>query len=418
MAAEAPGPGGPGRWRRRVPPVLALPAFRRYWLGQWPLLFGKWMQLVGLGYLTFVVTHSAAAVGLVGAVDGLPMLVITLPAGVLADRYPRRRTLMLTTAGMGLTAALLGAAVLSHRDGLPVLLVAALGFGTFDAADAPTRQALVADVVPRHQMLGAAALSSTASSASRILGPTLAGVLLATVGPGPCFLVVAGLALPFLAVLAVGLRDTPVPAAEAGARRHALTEILEGLRWAAADPRSRWILIGMAALGLLGVGYMPYLPVFAREQLHGGGQMLGLCYTMGGIGALLGGLGITAASGRVPRGRLLLMAAPVYAAALFGLTRSHAPVTAFPALMGISLAFVAVNTAMLSTLQSETPPRLRGRVLSLYSLLMSGAAPFGTLLYAGLSRVVPLFDAIGAGALVVGATLLLAATRPALRQLH
>ena len=401
-----------------MPPVLGLPAFRRYWLGQWPLLFGKWMQLVGLGYLTFLVTHSVTAVGLVGAVDGLPMLLITLPAGVLADRYPRRRTLMLTTTGMGLTAAVLGAAVLSHRDGLPVLLAAALGFGVFDAADAPTRQAFVADLVPRRHMLGATALSSTASSASRILGPTLAGVLLATVGPGPCFLVIAGLALPFLAVLVFGLRGAPGPVLRSGRRRHVLTEIREGLRWAAQDPRSRWILIGMAALGLLGVGYMPYLPVFAREQLHGDAQVLGLCYTMGGIGALLGGLAITAASGRLPRGRLLLMAAPVYAAALFGLTRSTAPATAFLALMGISLAFVAANTAMLSTLQSETPPELRGRVLSLYTLLMGGAAPFGTLLYAGLSRIVPLFDAIGVGGLMVGATLLLAATRPALRHLR
>jgi len=165
------------------------------------------------------------------------------------------------------------------------------------------------------------------------------------------------------------------------------------------------------------VGYMPYLPVLARDQLHGGGQLLGLLYTMGGIGALAGGIAITGLSRRLPRGRLLIGAAPLYTAALVTVTRATTAQVAFPALMGVSLAFVALNTASLSALQSETPARLRGRVLACYSLIW-GVTPFGTLLYALLSRVVPLFDAIAGGAVAAGLVLLVAGTRPAVRSLR
>jgi MFS family permease len=184
----------------------------------------------------------------------------------------------------------------------------------------------------------------------------------------------------------------------------------EGVNFAAHQPRIRAMLIASTVLGLLGVGYMPFLPVFARDQLHGGGQVLGLMYSLGGIGALVGAVLISFVSRRVRPRLLLAAAAPVYAAALFGLTRANHLVLAAPCLIGISLGFVAANTAMLATLQTLTPGSMRGRVLSLYTLAFSGAGPLGTLLYAGLSRVIPLFQAIGVGALIVGAILFWSST--------
>ncbi len=410
---------GAGPRRRRGPSLpgpLRVRLFRRFWLGLWPLLLGKWMQLVALGYLTFSLTHSVPAVGLVGAADGLPALLLGLPAGVLADRASRRHVLMATTAAMSLTAFALTAVVLAGHAGLPALVVAAVSFGSADAVDVPSRQALVADLVAADQLFGTAALTSTASSATRIVGPSIAGILIGFVGPAACFAAMGALALPFLLVLGPGLRGL-TPLARSPGRRTAWQDLAEGLRWAASDVRTRWILVAMAVLSTLGVGYMPYLPVLARDHLHGGGQLLGLLYTMGGIGALVGGLTITGLSRRLPRGRLLLGAAPLYAAALVVVTRATTAAVAFPALMGVSLAFVAINTASLSTLQSETPARLRGRVLACYGLVW-GVAPFGTLLYAALSRVVPLFDAIAGGAVVVGLVVGLAATRPAVRALR
>jgi len=418
MSAEAPavdlgaaaGAGWLSSLRRQAPAALEISAFRRYLLGSSPLSLGAWMQLVALGFLTLKVTGSPAAVGLVGAADGIPAIALSIPAGALADRLSRRRILLGTTTALSLTALLLALAASLHRADLPVLVGAAVCFGAADAFDQPTRQALVADLVPAADLVGAAALTSSLGSVARIVGPAVAGLLLGVWGAASCFLAMGLSGLPFLFVLARGgwadlRRDV------GSGRFRPFARMSEGLRFAAHQPRIRAMLIASAVLGLLGVGYMPFLPVFARDQLHGGGQVLGLMYSLGGIGALAGAVFISFVSRRVRPRLLLAAAAPVYAAALFGLTRANHLLLAAPCLIGISLGFVAANTAMLATLQALTPASMRGRVLSLYTLAFSGAGPLGTLLYAGLSRVIPLFEAIGVGALIVGAILLWSSTR-------
>jgi MFS family permease len=372
------------------------------------------MQLVALGYLTLRVTGSPAAVGLVGAADGIPAIALSLPAGALADRFSRRRILLCTTTAMSVTALLLALAASAHRVDLLVLVGAAICFGAADAFDQPTRQALVADLVPASGLVGAAALTSSVGSVSRIVGPAVAGLLLGFWGSASCFLAMGLSGLPFLWILARGgwadLRQY-----DAGEKFRPIARMLEGLRFAAHHPRVRATLIASLVLGLLGVGYMPFLPVFARDQLHGGGQVLGLMYSLGGIGALAGGIFISVMSRRLRPGLMLAAAAPVYAGSLFGLTRATQLFLAMPCLIGISLSFVAANTAMLATLQTLTPGHLRGRVLSLYTLAFAGAGPLGTLLYAGLSRAIPLFQAIGVGALIVGAALLWSSSQLGIR---
>lgn len=422
MGAEAPPvdlgaaavPGWLGSLRRQAPAALGIPTFRRYLVGSSPLSLGAWMQLVALGFLTLKVTGSPAAVGLVGAADGIPAIALSIPAGALADRLSRRRMLLGTTTALSLTALLLALAAFLHRVDLPVLVGAAVCFGAADAFDQPTRQALVADLVPAPDLVGAAALTSSVGSVARIVGPAVAGLLLGVWGAASCFLAMGVSGLPFLWVLARGgwadLRQ------DSGAGRfRPFARMGEGLHFAAHQHTIRAMLIASVVLGLLGVGYMPFLPVFAREQLHGGGQVLGLMYSLGGIGALAGAIFISFLSRRVRPRLLLAAAAPVYAGSLFGLTRANHLLLAAPCLIGISLGFVAANTAMLATLQALTPGGMRGRVLSLYTLAFSGAGPLGTLFYAGLSRVIPLFQAIGVGALIVGAVLLWSSTRLGLR---
>jgi len=422
MGAEAPpvdlgavaAPGWLGSLRRQAPAALGIPTFRRYLVGSSPLSLGAWMQLVALGFLTLKVTGSPAAVGLVGAADGIPAIALSIPAGALADRLSRRRILLGTTTALSLTALLLALAAFLHRVDLPVLVGAAVCFGGADAFDQPTRQALVADLVPAPDLVGAAALTSSVGSVARIVGPAVAGLLLGVWGATSCFLAMGVSGLPFLWVLARGgwadLRQ------DAGAGKfRPFARMAEGLRFAAHQHTIRAMLIASVVLGLLGVGHMPFLPVFAREELHGGGQVLGLMYSLGGIGALTGAIFISVVSRRVRPRLLLAAAAPVYAGALFGLTRANDLLLAAPCLIGISLGFVAANTAMLATLQALTPGNMRGRVLSLYTLAFSGAGPLGTLLYAGVSRVIPLFQAIGVGALIVGAVLLWSSTRLGLR---
>ncbi len=400
--------------RKHLPEALRLPLFRRYLAGFGPLSLGTWMQLVALGYLTLQVTGSVAAVGLVGAADGIPAVVLSIPAGAVGDRFPRRLVLVVATSALGLTSLGLALAAGTSRASLPVLIGAAICFGAADAFNAPSRQALVADLVPREQLLGAATLTSSVGSAARIVGPAIAGLLLGTLGAASCFLAMAASVVPLLLVLSRG----HWPAAKSSTTElSALRRMLEGLSWCRGDPLIRSVLLGTLILGLFGIGYMPYLPVFAKDQLHGGGQVLGLMYSVGGIGALAGGLALSLVSGRLRRDRLLLGAAPLYAMSLFGLTRAPTLWLAVPCLAGISLGFMAANTAMLTTLQAAAPEMMRARVLALYSLAYAGGGPVGTLLYAGLSRVVPLFSAIAGGALVVGMVLLWTATRPALRSL-
>jgi len=400
---------------RRAPEAAQIPLFRNYVLGLAPLALGSWMQLVALGYLTLQVTGSAAAVGLVGAADGIPAVLLSLPAGVAGDRHSRRAVLMGASAAMGLTALGLALAAALDRATLPVLLGAAICFGSADAFDAPTRQALVADIVPSRQLMGAAALTATVGSVTRIVGPAVGGVLLATLGPASCFLAMAFSVVPFLVVLLLSHWPVvPVVAARLGTVRR----MVEGLRWSRADAASRTVLIASLALGVLGIGYMPYLPVFNRELLHGGGQVLGLMYSVGGIGAMVGGIGLSLMSRRLRQDRLLLGSAPLYALSLFGLTRATTLALALPCLAGISLGFLGASTAMLTVLQARAPGEMRARVLSLYTLTFAGGGPLGTLVYAGASRIVPLFDAIAGGAVVVGLILLWSGSHRALRRLN
>ncbi|MHB8394072.1 MAG: MFS transporter [Candidatus Dormibacteria bacterium] len=399
---------------RRSPEALRLPAFRLYLAGLGPLSLGTWMQLVALGYLTLQVTGSVTAVGLVGAADGIPAVLLSLPAGAVGDRYPRRMVLVVATTALGLTSLGLALAAGLGRASLPVLVGAAVCFGAADAFNAPTRQALVADLVPKEQLVGAATLTSSVGSAARIVGPAVGGLLLGTLGAASCFLAMTASVVPFLLVLSRGRWPSASrPTTEMGAVRR----MLEGLLWSRQDRAVRGVLIGSLTLGLFGIGYMPYLPVFAKDQLHGGGQVLGVMYSVGGLGALLGGVTLSLVSRRLRRDRLLLAAAPVYSLSLFGLTRAPDLAVAIPCLAGISLGFMAANTAMLTTLQTAAPTMMRARVLSLYSLAFTAGGPLGTLLYAGLSHIVPLFTAIAGGAVVVGLVLLWSATRPALRAL-
>jgi MFS family permease len=399
---------------RHLPEALRLPLFRRYLLGLGPLSLGTWMQLVALGYLTLQVTGSVAAVGLVGAADGIPAVLLSVPAGVVGDRWPRRLVLVVATSALGLTALGLALAAGLGRASLPVLVGAAVCFGAADSFNAPSRQALIADMVPRNQLVGAATLTSSVGSAARIVGPAVAGILLGTLGAASCFLAMAASVVPLLVVLSRGRWPT---ARSSSSELGALGRVLEGMRWSRSDPLVRSVLLGSLTLGVLGIGYMPYLPVFARDQLHGGGQVLGLMYSVGGIGALGGGVVLSLFSRRLRRSRLLLAAAPLYAASLFGLTQAPNLGLAIPCLAGISLGFMAANTAMLTTLQAAAPAEMRARVMSLYSLAYAGGGPLGTLLYAGLSRVVPLFSAIAAGAVVVGLVLFWTATRSTMRAL-
>ena len=399
--------------RRWPPPALQVRPFRWYWAAQWPTLLGTWMQVVALGYLVYQRTGSTTAVAVVAAADGIPSVILSLAGGVLADRLPRRRILLVTQSLLGLSAGTLALLVATNHATFVAILVVAIVFGATDAADLPTRQALVADLVDRHLVVNAVALGATAMSATRIVGPSVAGLLIGFAGPAVCFgfLSVAYLA-PIVVLLTVIPDVAPLPRA-AGAT--ALGELFAGLRVAAADPLVRGVVIVAAVLAFCGVSYMPFLPVLARTQLHVGPEALGIMYSVGGIGGLVGGVAIASMGRGAGRLQLMLVGGIVYAASLFAVAHGTALGITLPALVGISFAFVAVSTSMTTMLQTDTDPALRGRLLGIYATIFAGLQPLGTVMYGLIPRSVGLFNAVVVGALLVGATTVAVVATPSFR---
>ena len=371
------------------------------------------MQVVALGFLVYARTGSTTAVAAVAAADGLPAVILSLAGGVLADRLPRRRILLVTQSVFGVSAGTLAVLVATGNASFAAILVVAVVFGATDAVDLPARQALVADLVERDVVVNAVALGAAAMSATRIVGPSVAGLLIGTVGPAACF---GALALAYLAPIAVLLTVIPEvrPAPrETGSR--AWRELLDGVRQVKADPLVRGVVIGCGVLAFLGVSYMPFLPVLAKNQLHSGPQVLGLLYSVGGIGGLVGGVAIAALGRGAGRLQLLVIGALVYAASLFVVAHSAVLAATLPALVGISFAFVALNTSMTTLLQTDTDPRLRGRLLGIYATISAGLQPLGTVAYGLIGPRVGLFNAIGVGALIVGLTALAVVSSPRFR---
>jgi MFS family permease len=361
------------------------------------------------------VTGSTTAVSIVAAADGIPAVLLSVSGGVLADRYPRRRILLVTQSVLGVSSAALGMLALSGHAGFWSILVVAIIYGSADAMDLPTRQALIGDLVERDILLNAVALGSVAMSASRIVGPSVAGLLIAWVGPGACFLWLAASYLGPIVVLLAVIPDIRPKVREHGS---AVADSVRAIVDAVRDPLVRPLLICASTLSLLGVSYMPFLPVYATTVLHADSRVLGLLYSTGGIGGLVAGLLIATLARGPQRVRMLLAGGCVYAAGLFTLSHSGFLALSLPALVAISFGFLAINTSMQTLLQTETDPAMRGRLLGVYALVFAGLQPLGTLLYGVLSHVVPLFDAIGIGGLLVGASALYAATRPSLRALE
>ncbi len=398
--------------RRWPPPALRVRPFRWYWAAQWPVFLGTWMQVVALGYYVYKQTNSTTAVGAVAAADGLPAVVLSLFGGVLADRMPRRRILLFTQSTLGLSAGLFAVLVATHHATLPAVILVAVVFGSADSMDLPTRQALVADLVERDAVVNAVALTSVAMSVTRIAGPAIAGLLITAAGPAVCF---AALSVAYIAPILVLATIVPNIAPRRREGRHsALGDLVEGLR----ELRHNRLVLGLtvcaATLSFFGVSYMPYLPVYANDRLHAGSQVLGLLYTTGGVGALAGSLVLATLGGSARIRRLMLLAgSAIYGVSLFSLASSSSLVVALPALVGISLGFLGMNTSMTTLLQTETDPAMRGRLLGIYVTIFAGLQPVGTLVYGLFGHSV--FRAISVGAVLVGGVGLFTALGSALR---
>ncbi|HUM01644.1 MAG TPA: MFS transporter [Thermoanaerobaculia bacterium] len=387
--------------------------YRLFFGGQLISLIGTWMQNVAQSWLVYRLTGSEALLGLVGFAGLIPIFLLSPFGGAIADRADRRRILIATqTASLCAALALalltlLGAVTVWHVVGTAVTL------GIVNAVDVPTRQAFVPGLVGEQDLPNAIALNSSMFNGARIVGPAVAGVVLSAVGEGWCF---AANAVSFLAVI-VGLVLMDVPA-HVPQRQNLSTmaQIAEGFRFAWNNVPIRALLLLLGIVSLTGMPYSVLMPVFADRILHGGAGSLGFLMAASGCGALAGALLL--ASRREIRGLGLWIA---FAAAGFG---ASLILFSFSRTLWLSIAFLVpagftmiVQMASSNTLvQTMVPDKLRGRVMSVYSMMFLGMAPFGSLLAGALAERIGAPTTVAAGgAVCLAGALLLGRRLPALR---
>jgi MFS family permease len=353
--------------------ALSVPNFRRYVAGQSLSLIGTWVETVAQALLVLQLTHSGTILGLTTAARYAPILLLSPSAGLLVDRYPKRHILLGTQAGLGLVSAALGASVLTGEIRLWQVVVLGVLFGTFSAVDNPARQAFVPEVVGHDLVRNAVTLNSTTVNLARVIGPTIAAVLVSTIGIGWCFVVNA---VSFTFVIAsLLLLDTRSlhPAAPAPRRRG---QLREGLRYAARMPAIARPLLMMAVIGTFTFEFEVSLPLLATKTFHGTGTTYSWLLGAFGAGAVAGGL-YAARSARTGVARLT-KAALAYAIAVGLIALAPTLPTAVAACVLTGAATIAFLTTGNSTIQLASEPDHRGRVTALWSMALVGSTAIGS----------------------------------------
>jgi MFS family permease len=347
--------------------------FRLFFLGQAVSVSGTWIQVVAQGWLVLDISHdSAVAVGLITALQQVPVLLFGAWGGVLADRWDKRRTLIVTQLVAAAASFALAALVFTDAATLPGVAVIVIITGLATVVDLPTRQVFVNEMVGDDDLINAVGLNSALFNATRIVGPAIAGALLVTVGSGWCFLVNG---VSFLAVIAgmLAMRTDELRPAPLVAR--AKGQIREGLRYIAGHPELRANLVLMAITGTLAVNFPVVLPVLAKETFHGDAGTYSLLTAAMGAGALLGALLV--AGRKTIDERLLLLAAVGFGIGLC--VSAAAPTLGFlvPLLVATGVFNIMLFATSNTLLQLLAAPEMRGRVLAVRIMTILGTTPVG-----------------------------------------
>jgi MFS family permease len=351
---------------------LAIPNYRRFFIGQAISLIGTWMQTTAQSWLVLTLTRSAGDLGVVVAFQTLPVLLLGPYGGVIADRVDKRRLMVVLQSLMGVQALVLGVLTLTHHVNYPEVCVLAVILGLNNCFENPSRQSFVLEMVGPKDLRNAVSLNSTLVNAARAVGPAVAGLLIATVGDGWCFMLNA---VSFVAVVTSLLTMDRTQLKPSTPTVRSRGQLREGFRYVARTPQLGVPLLMMALVGMLAYEFQVTLPVFAQHVFHGGAETYGGMTAAMGVGAVVGGL-MTAARGRTGL-RALVVASVAFGAVL--VFAAVAPVlgVAFFALALVGYCSVSFLSMANSTLQLETEPQMRGRVMALWSVAFLGSTPIG-----------------------------------------
>jgi MFS family permease len=352
--------------------AFAIPNYRRYISGQSISLIGTWMQMAAQSWLVLTITRSATTLGLIVALQTLPVLLLGPYGGVIADRVDKLRLMTVLQVAMGVQALVLGVLTVTGSVRLWEIGVLAALLGLNNAFENPARQSFMLEMVGPENLRNAVSLNSVLVNVARVIGPAVAGILIATVGEGVCFLVNAASFVAVVASLTMLDRATLTPSVPSP---RAPGQLREGLRYVRRTPELGVPLLMMALAGALAYEFQVTLPVMARQGLHAGATAYGFMTAAMGVGAVVGGL-FVANKGRTGLRPLVLAASAFGVVLLLAALAPNLPVeiVALAFVGGASISFMSTGN---STLQLTAAPGMRGRVMSLWFVAFQGSTPIG-----------------------------------------
>ena len=376
--------------------------YRLFFSGQSVSLIGTWMQRIAMPWMVYHMTGSALLLGVVSFTGQIPTLILGPVAGVLTDRWSRYRVLLVTQIVSMVQAAVLAWLSLAGVIQIWEIILLSAILGCVNAFDVPARQSFVVEMVEEKEDLGnAIALNSLMFNGARIIGPSIAGIMLAATGEGICFLLNAvSYIFVIVSLLMMKLHIKKIKRIKA----HIMQELTDGFNYTFGFAPIKYLIILLSISSLMGMSYTVLMPVFAKEILHGGSNTYGFLMGAAGFGALMGALFLASRKSVLKLGRIVPASAVLFGAGLVGLSFSRIFPFSLVLMVFIGLGMMMQTAASNTILQTITDDDKRGRVMSFYSMAVMGTAPFGSLMAGALAKVVgaPVTIFIGGFASILG----------------
>lgn len=377
--------------------------YRLFFSGQSISLIGTWMQRIAMPWLVYHMTGSALLLGVVGFAGQIPAFLLSPVAGVLTDRWSRYRVLLVTQIISMIQASILAWLSLTGQIQIWHIVVLSIALGCINAFDVPSRHSFVIDMVEKKQDLGnAIALNSLMFNGARLIGPSIAGIMLASTGEGICFLLNAiSYIFVIISLLMMKIKTKEIDKKES----KILKELKDGLVYTFGFPPIKHIILLLGLVSFMGMSYSVLMPVFAKDILHGGSHTYGFLMGAAGFGALLGAIFLASRETVLKLGRIVPAATILFGAGLIFLSFSRVFPLSLVLMVFIGMGMMLQTAASNTILQTITDDDKRGRVMSFYTMAIMGTAPFGSLMAGALAKVIGTPGTILAGgiACIIGA---------------
>jgi len=359
--------------------------YRLFFAGQGISLIGTWMTMTATIWLVYQLTDSALWLGVVGFANQIPNFILTPFAGVLVDRWNRHRTLVITQILAMIQSLALAALALTGTITISHLIFLSIFQGLISGFDMPTRQAFIVEIVEKREDLGnAIALNSSLFSGARLIGPAIAGLLIAAVGSGTCFLLDGLSYIPVIMAL-LAMKITPRKLVQPQTRENIWQKLTAGFRYAFGFPPIRSILLLLALISFMGMPYTVLAPVFATKVLQGDSHTLGFLMAFSGLGSLIGGIYLSSRPSVLGLGKIIAVAPALFGAGLIAFALSKVLWLSLLAMLLVGFSLILNVSSSNTILQTIVEEDKRGRVMSFYTMAFIGMVTFGNLLAGSLA---------------------------------